>query len=340
MRLCRIFLHEDDFRFELLRESTSYFGYNPRRCFRASSIKKLNTEKTEVAEAINTAGDHIKEIFDLVHGARSGNLPVSHKIFQISPDDDDPEQLLAICRVGPVSSWAFDLLLCRYESYAADKIAEFYHQIKATSGPAGSLRRYMFERQVLNYFCSHPTESSVSIRGLVDSKKMPWSYNGPTRRITFDKSTFVPELTKAVQKREKLLLVPFVPNFPAVDSILYDPNDRDAVVTCIQVTVSDTHDILTSGLGKFQNWLQYKTPLEDLRPSKNRPWRFVFVVPSGNADTFKLQKFEKDTATEAWAGKVHQYVLGLKEEMLFRRGSNSSIQHATTSQGGEQQVRC
>src|SRR6266567_8066446 len=37
MPLCRIFLHLFDLSFKLLRKSTSYFGYNPRRCFVASS---------------------------------------------------------------------------------------------------------------------------------------------------------------------------------------------------------------------------------------------------------------------------------------------------------------
>jgi hypothetical protein len=58
------------------------------------------------------------------------------------------------------------------------------------------------------------------------------------------------------------------------------------------------------------------------------------------ASTYKSQNLDGDTGRGEWAGKVHQYVLGLKEETIFGR-SDSSVQRATTTlQEGEQQVRC
>jgi len=88
-------------------------------------------------------------------------------------------------------------------------------------------------------------------------------------------------MKSAVRKRKPLHLIPFVRDFPAVDSILYDPDDPDAVVTCIQITMNKDHAIVVSGLQQIQSWFKLGTPLERLRPTKTRPWRFLFVVPSG-----------------------------------------------------------
>src|SRR5882672_650828 len=64
MPLCRIFLHRVDVSFRLLTQSTSYFGYNPRQCFRASaSDHRLNIDMRTVArsirESVDYAGNHI-----------------------------------------------------------------------------------------------------------------------------------------------------------------------------------------------------------------------------------------------------------------------------------------
>ena len=72
---------------------------------------------------------------------------------------------------------------------------------------------------------------------------------------------------------------PLTCSFPSVDSILYDPNDPKAVLTCIQITRNMEHIIAVSGLRLIQSWLKLKTPPSDFRPSEKRPWRFVFVVP-------------------------------------------------------------
>ena len=100
------------------------------------------------------------------------------------------------------------------------------------------------------------------------------------------------------------------------------------------------HIIAVSGLRLIQSWLKLKTPLSDLRPSGKRPWRFVFVVPSGHADNFQSQPIVDDSRSGKmgvadWPQKVQQFVVGLEEESIFGRISN-----ATSSQYGEQQVQC
>jgi len=83
------------------------------------------------------------------------------------------------------------------------------------------------------------------------------------------------------------------------------------VLTCIQTTVSGKHPISVPGLKRLQSWLGPKTSLAHLRPLPNTPWRFIFIVPIGNAQTYEIQEFKGDTGSGEWAGKVRQYVLEL-----------------------------
>jgi len=137
----------------------------------------------------------------------------------------------------------------------------------------------------------------------------------------------IEQIINAVQNKEPLHLVPSVPNVAAFDSILYDPNDPNAVLTCIQVTMNEKdHAIPVSDLQHIQSWLKPRTLLEGLRAEKDRPWRFILVVPKGMESTFKLQNSDGDTATSEWARKVDQYVLGLNEGTIFKRRSDSSGQ--------------
>jgi hypothetical protein len=260
----------------------------------------------------------------------SGINRFSHKIFQISPKNKN--RLLSSCKIAPVSRCC----CANTTKMKTNAAAEIYFALSGLTD-AATLRGHLFERQVLNHLFR--TGFEYNIRGLTDSNKV-WSGH-EARPFTFEDLTFFNELTKAVMKKEPLHLVPSARNFAAVDSILYNPNDLDAVFTCIQVTVNrKQHAVSVEGLRKIQSYLKRDTLLNGLRPSKKRPWRFVFVVQSPKASTFEPQEWIGDTPKGEWAGKVHQYVLGLKEETIFEARSDSIVQHATTSQQGYQQVRC
>jgi hypothetical protein len=88
------------------------------------------------------------------------------------------------------------------------------------------------------------------------------------------------------------------------------------------------HDIVVSCLRHIQSWLKRNTPLNDLHPSKKEPWRFVFIVPFGMADTFKSQNLideaGKTNIVVDWPEKVQQYVLELEEESIFGRSDSSA----------------
>ena len=279
--------------------------------------------KSRIQEAAN--GNRFTE---LLFGTKSGINGVSHKLFKISPDDKN--QLLSSCKYEPVSPWVLDQLLHYYEEQEFDVASHFYFLLKGIPNTE-TLQGHLFERQALRHLCGISTSKVFQLRGLADSSEIRWTCHGPIRRITFTKSTFCNELTEAVRNRVPVQLVPSIPNFAAIDSINYDPNNGETALTFIRVTMNLEHDIAVSSLKKIQHWLKSRTPLEGLRPSKKRPWRFVFLVPSDKAPIYKLQTLKDDTVKGEWAGKVHQYVLGMKEETIFVR-RNSSVQ-------GEQQVR-
>src|SRR5712675_3232223 len=338
MPLCRTFLYHDDLPFKLLRESTTYLGCNPRRCFEASSsVDKLKDRMNSVVDAVRKTVRHApsdNSLVQLLVGAQMGGNDVSHRIFQILPADE--QRLFSACQFKAVSEWALDLLLKQYGAREADAIAYFYRQISVIPG-AESFRGFLFERLTFHHFDGIDT-NRFSIRRLTDSDHSTWTYRGPIRRIDFRESTVLAEITKAVNERKPLHLVPTAPNFPAVDSILYDPDDPNAVVTCIQVTMNADHPIVVKDLRTLQRWFNSESTHSDLCPRTTRPWRFLFVVPSDMASTFELQELKGDTATCLWARKVDQYVLGLKEQTIFRRRSVSGVRHTIPSQQGEQQV--
>ena len=302
MHFFRIFLHHLDISPKLLWESTSYFGDNPRLCFRAArSVKEFEATKNDARSEITAAAEEKGNLLQLLHASRRGGSAVSHTIFVISPTNE--ERRLTQCAFGAVSRWAFDLLLEHYETQQADAAATFYVTISRIS-EAASLWGDVFEKLVLNHLDGIRGEE-FSIRGLTSTEPMTWTYRGPPQRLNFQwDSEFIDEITKAVEGETPLHLVPLSRNFAAVDSIMYDPNEA---LTCIRVTVGKEHDILVSGLQRIQSWLKQGTKLEGLRPSEKRPWRFIFVVPSG-MESFELQQLKGDTAKGEWAGKVHQYV--------------------------------
>ncbi|KAH9952840.1 hypothetical protein BC827DRAFT_1252018 [Russula dissimulans] len=309
--LTGIFLFQDDLTFKLLRESTSYFGYNPRRCFAAShSAATLEDHVKMASYSINSAAYHESDnLLQLLREAKEGGLgaDVSHTLFQILPANH--KRMFSECLVETVSRWALDLLLEKCESR---KLMQVLHYLKGTGTPT----------------------QQFSIRRLTDSNQPPltpvmWTYPEDIQHFSFQNSTVLDAITKAVNRRGALLLIPLARNFPAVDSILYGPNDAYAV-TCIQITMNNNHPILVSGLQQIQSWLKLGH-----RP---KPWRFLFVVPSEMASAFASQALHGDTTTKEWAEKVHQYVLGLEEKTIFKRQS-PNVQHTITSQQEEEEVR-
>ena len=267
-------------------------------------MNALNDMKVAARERITSVDFKQSNMLQLVNSSRKGDSAVSHLIFQISPIDEF--RRLGECEFDIVSRWAFDRFMETYELHEAHMATTFFRQI-SRAPEAASLWGHVFERQVLNRIDADGCD--FRIRRLDSSKKTRWSCPGPIRRANFlQKSDFIVKITKAIQEKQPLHLVPSVPNFPAIDSILYGP---DKVLTCIRVTISTKHGIHVPGLGLLQSWLEHGTTLADLRPSVNNPWRFIFIVPPGKGSNFPLQPFEGDTSNDIWDRKARQYVLEL-----------------------------
>ena len=243
----------------------------------------------------------------LVYASRTGDNSASHSIFQIFPQDK--ERQLSKCGFQIVSDWSFRLFIEEYERHEAHRANDFYRQISGVPR-AASLWGNVFELKVLHHIDTCGGRK-FQIRGLSSPSIITWKCPAPIRRYTFVREAdFIREITKAVKEDKSLHLVPSAPNFEAVDSIIYTPNE---VLTCIQATVSGEHAISVPGLQRIQNWLGTEPPLAVLRPEPHRPWRLIFIVPPGDASTYEMQQFNKDTKKGEWAnsGKVLQYVLGL-----------------------------
>ena len=313
-----IFLHPLDLTFGQLRESVSYFGYNPRLCFTASQSKSnLRQLEEQIRNKIRFISQNTS-ILTLLTGTFM-TRGVSHSIFELAPSDN--MRLLSSCQVRAVSPWALDALLKECENRAVDAVADFYIAI-ADKPYAESLRGRLWERQVLKYFETFPGPHNFSMRSLASSAASTWTYPGLAKRATFESRSFAPLLTSAVEAAEARHLVPSDPNFPAVGSILYNPAEG---LVCIQVTTKDIHPVAVSGLKRIQAWLKCGTPLGVLRPSILREhWPLIFVVPEIIAPRYKLQNFQGDTNTCEWAKKVDQYVVGIDEDVVWGRAMKTS----------------
>jgi len=313
MSLFSIFLNPQDLTYARLRESTSYFGRNPRLCFNASvAADSLRQLMSEIKEAIFRISR--KQGIGSLLSDFSQSRMLSHTIFELSAPEGT-QRLFGDALVGAVSLWALNLLLEAYEQRKSDAAAEFYDSI-AGDPHAGSLRGRMFERQVLKYFDSLKEPHVFSIRSLDTSSICEWVYPGPAKRVTFQPVTFAQSLQAAVVGGNPLHLVPKDPNFPALDSTVYRPGKG---LSHMQVTVRTKHPVAVVGLKRIQGYLKRNTPLADLRPSKTKPWELIFPVPCTIADSFTKQSFEGDTTRQEWASKVDQYVLAIEEETIWGR---------------------
>ena len=148
MSFFRIFLNRRDLTYERLKESTSYFGLNPRLCFNASIAGDALNQLTQDIQMAVFSTSQKKNIGTLLSSFMKSQM-LSHTIFELSPADD--RRLFGEALVGAVSPWALNLLLEAYEERRLDAAAEFYDSI-ANSHKAGSLRDEIWERQVLKYF--------------------------------------------------------------------------------------------------------------------------------------------------------------------------------------------
>ena len=200
MHFFRIFLHPFDISFKLLRESTLYFGYNPRLCFNAAHSVDVFEMKEEVMLQIRDVSVEESNISPLLCSSRTGDSDVSHSIFVKFPRNK--ERLFTQCNFGGVSPWALDHLLGLYETQRADAAADFCKYIQGAS-EAAPLWGYVFKRLVLNYFDEVSPKHKFSLRELTSSEKMRWFIRPRIRISTFQFGGIWTSSTKSPKRFRK-----------------------------------------------------------------------------------------------------------------------------------------
>jgi hypothetical protein len=129
-RFFRIFLHPRDVTFKLLKKSTLYFGYNPRRCFDAAcSMTRFEMQKDEVEIHSLDIGRTPSHILQTLQDFRKGANAVSHMIFQLRPTSKSRN--LVQCDCEPVSKWAFNTLMDACEKHEADAATQLYRSLSS-----------------------------------------------------------------------------------------------------------------------------------------------------------------------------------------------------------------
>jgi hypothetical protein len=123
----------------------TYFGFNPRWCFQASSSARgLIQLQQSVEEAVRSISPNVE--ISTIYAETYFSSSLSHSIFQLSPEDDN--RLFGSAKVGAVSMWALNLLLKKYESRRSDAAVNFYYSILGMQS-AATLCGNIMERQVL-----------------------------------------------------------------------------------------------------------------------------------------------------------------------------------------------
>jgi hypothetical protein len=242
-----MFLAPLDLSFTQLREFTTYFGFNPCRCFHVPpSIDRVISETEDKIKGCSE-----KLSLEAFWYQTRSTKSISHSVFQLFPASDN-ERFLDNAEISAISPWALTTLLEIYEDGQAGASFEFYKTLDE-----GTIRRQMFQVQVLKHLGALKGREQFSIRRLTDSVSSQWTYPGPTASSFSHSSTFPRLLEDAVTQGKSIHLVPQEPNFPAVHSILYTPGD---VLTVIHVTVKESipwRSLASSGLNHDSNALLY-----------------------------------------------------------------------------------
>ena len=309
----RIFLHSKDLTYARLNAGRKYLGNNPRRGFYASSDDSSFQEAVASIHEQISAVPASTNILSLIFDVRSGGN-FSHRLFEMYSRND--AHFFANCHIRLVSDWLFERLLVKYEERQADVARELFNAIRKEPEIA-SINGVIWERQCHLFFRSLRSPRSFVLRSLDDpsgSITYEWEYPGSIGYQTFGSGSFATQLQALIADETSGYLKPMSTTFPTLDSLLYQPG----YLEFLQMTVSPSHPGSIAGFQRIQRWLKLKGPASHLRPSKSRPWTFIFVVPEEMAASFNQQSFGN-----VWGSKVKQFVLGLSQKDIWEYESGN-----------------
>lgn len=273
----------------------------------AESRKTRKVVQSQIWDAIAANPDIRRAIDGVV-----GNEVVPHRAFVVHPSDK--ARSLFSSYVEAISTSATKAIIRELNKQSADSAFNLYQSLRGSS-KAASFRGNLWELKAHEYL-PHRGGSSFTIRSLEDAPntklhlpaEILYSVFGPPQEMSGT-------IANCVETGKAVYLQPISDNFASLDSILYQPNNP---LIGIQVTIAETHSIQTKGLKYLQSYLSRENRLlSPLRPTSEKPWTILFVVPQPMAAAFTKQEI-KGEASDVWSKKTVQYVLGLDEHEVFR----------------------
>ncbi|KAF8510508.1 hypothetical protein BU17DRAFT_70030 [Hysterangium stoloniferum] len=303
--LVGIFLHPQDLTYARLDASRTSLGINPRLCFVASTGCDFLEDEVASLENLIAAVPSSTSIISLIHDTRSGG-EFSHHLFEIY--NRDHRHFFSNSLIKPVSDWVFGRLLEQYEERQASAARQLYDLIRKEPALAPT-SGIIWERQCHRFFRSLRLSRSFNLRSLDDpSQTITWDYPGGTEYKAFESASFSTELEAQIQRKTSTYFQPFPASYPTLDSLIYRPDRLDF----LQMTVAKNHPSKIAGFQRIRRGLKLKGPASNLRPSKEQPWMFIFIVPEETAPSFTKQPFG-----EVWDSKVKQYILALSQKDIW-----------------------
>lgn len=315
--MSRFFLHEYDVLLQRLQPALDVCGSIPRPCLRAAqSADDLSAAQSDIRTAISAIKD-VAAVLERVHGNDDRLIP--HRLFEIYPASDS--KAWECCNVRTVSQWAFDQLVVEMETRDEHAAHKLYKQIQGTVD-AAEFRGRLWERQVHKFFRSISARKQFHIHSLPDrDDSLIIEFSSAVSHQTFGPiQMFTGLLNSSVKDHKSSYLKPLNKNFATFDSFLYQPglNDSQGVqpLLGIQITDAGIYDIGLRGLQTLQTACKPQIPdLNTLRPSAERKWIILFIVPAPMGASFQSQNIKPPS--EHWKSKTVQYILELPVEEVW-----------------------
>lgn len=270
-------------------------------------------ESREVRKHVQVQiSDAIQKSKDLVEAIDSvaGDEVVPHRAFAVYPSRG---RSLIGCHVKAISNGAMKTIVRTLNKQSANAAFDLYQNTQGSS-KAATLRGNLWELKIHGYLprqggCPFTIRSldNVPNNQLVLPKDIKHFVFGPPQELSGT-------IADCVDARKAVYLQPISDSFASLDSIIYQPN---CPLIGIQVTNAASHSINTKGLMNLQSYLSPKNKfLSPLRPTVEKPWIILFVVPKPMESYFTKQRITGD-ANATWSKKTVQYVLGLDEVEVF-----------------------
>jgi hypothetical protein len=218
--------------------------------------------------------------------------------------------------VRTVSQWVFDTLLADMESRDEQATQNLYRRIQGTSN-AAEFRERLWERLVHKHLRSISKPTKFHIYSLADrNQSFIIEFSSDVLHENFGTpQVFGGVLASSVKNNRSCYLKPLNRNFATFDSFLYQPGfDHPGFQPLLGLQMTDAlhHDINLKDLQRIRTACQTSIPqLKALRPSAQKKWIIIFVVPETIGATFLAQKIKDES--KHWESKTAQYILQVPE---------------------------